>query len=76
MTTGPEQFQPGRYMVQNLPPGKYIVTVESWPAGYTPVEPTVRKVVLMTSGESATADFAFNRQGGKVYIPLLLKSLP
>ncbi len=76
VTTGPDQFQPGRYLAQNLPPDKYLVALESWPTGYKPVEPTVRKVVLLNSGESTSADFAFTRQGSKVYIPLLLKSLP
>jgi len=77
VTTGPGRFQPGRYLVQSLPPGKYLMTVESWPAGYAPVEPRIRKVVLLNSGESAIMDFAFTQETKvrQVYLPLLVKDV-
>jgi hypothetical protein len=74
-TTGPESFLPGRYTVQHLPPGKYIVTVESWPAGYLPIEPRIRKALLLTNGESLALDFAFTRPL-RMYLPAVLQSLP
>ena len=75
VTTGPGQFLPGRYLVQNLPPGKYLVTVESWPVGYVPVEPRSRKAIVLTSGESITVDFAFKRQV-RLYLPALIREMP
>ena len=75
ITTGPESFLPGRYTAHHLPPGKYIVTVERWPAGYAPVEPRSRKALLLTSGESVALDFAFRRQL-KVYVPAVLQRQP
>jgi hypothetical protein len=45
-----------------------FVTVEGWPTAYAPMEPRTRKVVLLTSGQSGAASFAF--------IPTLRTYLP
>jgi hypothetical protein len=75
VTTGPQAFQPGSYVVQNLPPAVYYVTVESWPTGYAPLGPTTRKVVLLTSGESGTLSFPFLRLR-QIYLPTIVQSQP
>ncbi len=72
VTTGPGQFLAGRYLVDNLPPGKYIVSVDSWPAGYMPLEPRTRKVALPSSGQTASADFSFRRDA-RIYLPTVLR---
>ncbi|MFZ1238515.1 MAG: GEVED domain-containing protein, partial [Anaerolineae bacterium] len=72
ITTGPDHFQPGRYLVQDLPPGTYFVTLESWPAGYTPLEPLTRRLVLTTSGESGSAGFPF-MQARRFFLPSVLR---
>jgi hypothetical protein len=75
VTTGPDQFQPGSYLVQYLPPGVYFVTVESWPSGYAPIEPFTRKIVLPTSGQSGTLNFPFSRTQN-VYLPAIVHDQP
>ena len=68
VTSGPGIFEPGRYLVQNLPPGTYFVTLESWPAGYAPIEPLTRRIVLTSSGQSGSVDFPL-RQGLRIFLP-------
>ncbi len=71
VTTGPGAFQPGRYLVQNLPLGTYFVSVESWPDGYMPLGSLTRRLVLTEAGASGAADFAF-MQAQRFFLPSLL----
>ncbi len=71
-TTGPGLFPPGQYLLQGLPPDTYQVKLESWPLGYLPVQPTVRKVALKANGQSALLDFPLI-EGMRVYLPTITR---
>ena len=72
VTSGPDLFLPGRYLVQDLPPGTYFVTIEHWPAGYTPIGPLTRRLVLANSGESGNVNFPL-RQGLRFFLPTVMR---
>jgi len=74
VTSGAEGFAAGRFLIPNLPPDAYFVTVESWPAGFAPLGPQMQKFILWTSGETSAADFAFERTQQKVYLPTVLRA--
>ncbi len=74
VTTGPDMFLPGQYVVQDLPPGAYRVTLESWPAEYEPVGSRTREVVLSSNGDRATVGFPFAQPLARLYLPTLLRS--
>ena len=74
VTTGPDMFLPGQYVMQDLPPDVYQVTVESWPAAYEPLGPRTRQVSLLANGERATVSFPFAPPPIRVFLPTLLRA--
>ena len=72
-TTGPDMFLPGQYVIQDLPPGTYRLTLDRWPSDYQPVGPLMREITLMTNGDRATVSFPFAPTLARIYLPTLLR---
>lgn len=71
VTTGPGSFSAGQYVMPNLPPDTYTVTVERWPAGYAPAAALSQRITLINAGEQGELNFAFRRTAGPIYIPMV-----
>ena len=73
VTTGPGSFNAGHYVMPNLPPDTYTVTLERWPEGYEPAASLSQRITLISGGEQGEVDFAFRQTVGSVYLPMLVR---
>ena len=71
VTTGPGSFSAGQYVMPNLPPDTYTVTLERWPDGYEPAAALSQRITLVSNGEQGELNFAFRQTARNVFLPML-----